>query len=106
MTAMTERLTRRHLSLEAFLRLPERKPALEYEHGEATQKVAPKARHSVLQTKFAEFVNRQAEPPKIAFAFIELRSTYAGMSRVPDVSVYRWERVPRDPDGRVANDFF
>lgn len=106
MTAMTERLTRRRLTLDEFLRLPERKPALEYEHGEVTQKVAPKARHSVLQSMVVEFINTRTRQSKIAFAFSELRSTFAGLSRVPDVSIYRWGRVPRDPDGRITNDIF
>jgi Uma2 family endonuclease len=38
-------------------------------------------------------------------AFPELRVTFGGNSRVPDVCVYRWERVPRDPAGRVADEF-
>jgi Uma2 family endonuclease len=25
---------------------------------------------------------------------------------VPDIAVYRWERIPRDEKGRIANDFF
>jgi Uma2 family endonuclease len=28
------------------------------------------------------------------------------MSRVPDIAVYRWDRIPRDDAGRVADDFF
>src|SRR5947208_16599976 len=94
------------LTLEAFLKLPEKKPALEFEDGRATQKVSPKGRHSVLQAKVAEYLNRFAEPRKLAFAFPELRATYAGISLVPDVSVYRWERIPRDEAGRVADDFW
>lgn len=104
MTAMTERLTERRLTLEEFLRLPERKPALEYEHGEVTQKVAPKAKHSVLQTMTAEFINRRMRRRKLAFAFTELRATFSELSRVPDVAVYRWDRIPTDPDGRIADD--
>ena len=38
-------------------------------------------------------------------AFPELRTTYAGYSRVPDVAVYRWERIPVDESGKVANVF-
>ena len=25
---------------------------------------------------------------------------------MPDVALYRWDRIPRDPEGRVADDFF
>lgn len=98
-------VTEQRLTLEAFLALPEKKPALEYADGEVTQKVAPKGRHSALQTGLAEWVNRVARPRKLARAFTELRSTYARSSRVPDVSVYRWQRLPRDARGRIADDF-
>ena len=42
-------IQQRELTLEAFLKRPERKPALEFMHGKVRQKGAPKARHSVLQ---------------------------------------------------------
>jgi Uma2 family endonuclease len=99
-------ITERPMTLEAFLKLPEQKPALEFEDGVVTQKVSPKGRHSVLQTKVAQRVNLFAEPKRMAFAFPELRTTYAGFSRVPDVSVYRWERIPLDATGQVLNEFF
>jgi Uma2 family endonuclease len=41
----------------------------------------------------------------VARAFTELRTTFAGASRVPDVAVYRWERIPVDASGQVANEF-
>jgi Uma2 family endonuclease len=40
-----------------------------------------------------------------AFAFAELRATYGGASHVPDVAVYRWQRIPLDDAGRVRNFF-
>jgi len=40
-----------------------------------------------------------------AYAFPELRSTFAGSSRVPDISVFRWERIPRDETGKLLNVF-
>ena len=100
MTAVGSRMT-----LEEFLRLPERKPALEFEDGEVTRKVSPKGRHSTLQTWLAQEINRQVLPDKRAHAFTELRATFATLSRVPDIAVYRWERIPRDAHGRVADDF-
>jgi Uma2 family endonuclease len=98
-------ISERQLTLEQFLELPERKPALEFDEGMVTRKVAPKGQHSRLETKLAEWFNRAAEPSRTAIAFAELRTTFAGSSLVPDVSVYRWERIPRDAAGRVANDF-
>jgi Uma2 family endonuclease len=98
-------ITQRRLTLEEFLKLPERKPALEYEDGRITQKVSPKGPHSRLQSKAAELINRQGEPGKHAMAFTELRTTFAQASRVPDVSVYAWHRIPRDARGWIADDF-
>ena len=93
------------LSLEEFLALPEVKPALEYVEGRVTQKVSPQGKHSALQTGLAELVNGICRPARIARAFTELRFRGLRASQVPDVSVYRWERIPRDPDGTVANVF-
>jgi Uma2 family endonuclease len=92
------------LTLEEFLALPERKPALEFEDGMVTQKVAPGARHSRLQYKLAEHLNHFAEPRQLAMAFPELRTTFAGSSVVPDVAVYRWERLPRNGEGDLEGD--
>ena len=94
------------MTLEQFLRLPERKPALEYDNGVVTQKVSPKGRHSALQIGVAEQINRQIRPGKLGRALTELRATYANMSRVPDIAVYRWDRIPRDAAGEVLDDFF
>jgi Uma2 family endonuclease len=93
------------LSLEEFLALPEKKPALEYENGWVTQKVSPQGKHSRLQLTVANLINAFTEPRRLALAFPELRTTFGGFSRVPDVSVYRWDRIPRDPNGEVAERF-
>src|SRR2546427_470977 len=93
------------LTLEEFLKLPEEEPALEYEDGEVTQKVSPQGRHSVLQGELVQRVNAFGRPRKLARAFPELRTTFAGRSRVPDVSVYLWERIPTTSEGRIADLF-
>src|SRR4051812_26640462 len=97
-------ITRQGLTLEEFLALPEKKPALEYENGVITQKVAPKLHHSLLQLQMANLFNRYTVPSKLAYAVPELRSTFAGRSRVPGVAVVRWDRLPRLPNGEVAED--
>jgi Uma2 family endonuclease len=96
----------KNLTLEEFLRLPEKKPALEFEDGEVTRKVAPKGKHSALQFSIAESLNGFAGPRRLGRAFPELRVSFAGASRVPDISLYRWERIPHDATGRIADDFF
>jgi Uma2 family endonuclease len=98
-------VTQERLSLEQFLELPEEEPALEFEDGVVSQKVSPKGKHSLLQLRIAERINRSTVSAKAAMAFPELRASYAGRSYVPDVSVYRWQRIAVDADGEVADDF-
>jgi Uma2 family endonuclease len=95
------------MTLEAFLELPDEKPALELEpDGTVVQKVSPKGRHSTLQSYFLETINGFALRQRQARAYPELRTIFGGAAYVPDVSVYRWERIPRDASGVVADDFF
>ena len=98
-------IAQRSLTLEEFLLLPEEKPALEYEDGRITQKVSPRGRHSLLELRIPNLINAFAEPARLALALPELRSTFAGASRVPDICVFRWERIPRSADGRIADLF-
>ena len=98
-------VSQKRLTLEEFLELPEQEPALEFEDGMVTQKVSPKGKHSVLQLELAQLLDRFARPRQLARAFPELRTTFGGASRVPDVAVYRWDRIPVDTMGRVGNDF-
>ena len=94
----------RRLTLEQFLALPERKPALEFADGVVTQKVAPKLWHSRLQWEVAALFNHFAEPRGLAFAFPELRCTFGGRSQVPDVAVIRWERLPVTASGELEQE--
>jgi Uma2 family endonuclease len=92
-------------SLEAFLELPETKPASEFINNKISQKPMPQGKHSRLQSKFSAYINQVVEELKIAYAFTELRCTFGGASIVPDIVVFRWDRIPRDPDGQIANKF-
>ena len=38
-------------------------------------------------------------------AFPELRCTFGGRSTVPDVTVFTWDRIPRDENGEIADMF-
>ena len=96
---------RQLLSLEEFLARPETKPASEYFNGEVTQKPMPKGKHSRLQSRLAREIDQFAEEAKIALALTELRCTFAGRSIVPDIAVIRWENLPRDEDGEIADRF-
>ena len=97
-------VTRQGLTLEEFLKLPERKPALEYADGVVTRKVTPKWKHSSLQAELVHRINTVARPLKSARAWPELRASFGGRSYVPDVVVYRAGRIPRDSAGEVPDD--
>jgi Uma2 family endonuclease len=67
--------------------------------------VSPQGQHGWLQGKLAELFIHFAEPLRLARAFTETRVTFDGASLVPDVVVYRWDRIPRTRAGEVANRF-
>ena len=93
------------LTLEEFLALPETKPASEYINGVTEQKPMPQGKHSTLQIELASAINQAGKTRKLAYAFTELRCTFAGRSIVPDIAVFEWQRIPVDKDGQIANRF-
>jgi Uma2 family endonuclease len=95
----------RPIAIDEFLQLPETKPASEFIHGEIIQKPMPQGEHSLLQVTLCETINQIAKLQKIAKAFPELRCVFGGLAIVPDIAVFRWERIPRTPSGRIANRF-
>ena len=97
--------TQPQLTLDEFLKLPETEPASDFINGEIIQKPMPQGEHSRLQTKFCNVINNVTESQKIACAFSELRCTFGGASIVPDVSVFRWDRIVKTSTGRIANRF-
>jgi Uma2 family endonuclease len=95
----------RRMTLDEFLELPETEPSLKYVGGVVRQKGAPPGQHATLQSEFVHVANALAKPPKLALALSELRTTFAGLSRVLDVAVYLWDRIPRLRNGLIANRF-
>jgi Uma2 family endonuclease len=93
------------ITLDEFLKLPETEPASEYIDGQIYQKPMPQGEHSRLQGKLVATINGVAEPQKIALALPELRCTFGGATIIPDVAVFRWERIPRTESGRITNRF-
>lgn len=92
-------------TLAEFLKLPETEPASEYVDGEIIQKPMPQGKHSVIQGEFVSTINTVLKSRRIARALLELRCTFGGGSIVPDVSVFVWDRIPRDENGEIANVF-
>lgn len=93
------------ITLEEFLQQRETEPACEYINGQISQKPMPQGEHSLLQVELYQAINRIAKPQKIALALSELRCTFGGATIVPDVAIFRWERIPRKASGRIANRF-
>ncbi len=93
------------LTLEAFLELPETKPASEFIQGRILQKAMPKGKHSRLQKKLLFKIDSIVMPEQVAESFPELRCSFGGRSIVPDVCVFTWARIPRDAGGEIANTF-
>jgi Uma2 family endonuclease len=93
------------ISIEEFLKLPETKPASEFIEGKIIQKLMPQGKHSTIRGGLICAIDSILKPDKIARAYPELRCTFGGRSTVPDVTVFAWDRIPRDDDGRVANVF-
>jgi Uma2 family endonuclease len=105
MVITVESVAQTSLSLDEFLQLPETKPYSEYIDGKIEQKPMPQGQHSVLQGRLVTAINDKVLPEKVAYALPELRFTFAGRSLVPDVSVFTWQRIPKDERGRIANRF-
>ena len=100
-------ITSQRLTFEEFLQLPEEEPALEYVDGVVTQKMSPKGPHGGLQAELAYLVKAFLRISPIAQVYTELRTNWTGeASLVPDLAVYRLERIPTKPTGEVADDFF
>jgi Uma2 family endonuclease len=92
-------------TLSEFLILPEIKPANELIDGVIYQKPMPQGKHSIIQRELTFTIDRPLRDQKIARAFPELRCTFGDRSTVPDIAVIRWDRIPRNLDGTVANVF-
>ncbi len=95
-------IAQQRMTLEAFLELPEEKPALELIDGVVRQKVSPDFLHGTLQMLTMSLINELTLPRELAIAVSEVRTTFARHSPVPDVSVYRWDRIPLDEDGNFG----
>jgi Uma2 family endonuclease len=93
------------LTLEAFLEMPETKPAQEFINGQIHPKPMPQGEHSITQGEFVTTLNAAIKPNKIALALPELRCTFGGRSIVPDVAVFTWDRLPKTESGRIGNKF-
>ena len=95
----------RSIILKEFLTLPETKPANEYIDEIIHQKPIPQGKRSLLQRELTFALTMAFRADKAAQVFPELRCTFGERSIVPDVAVFKTERIPRDDNGEIANVF-
>jgi len=93
-------ITPDRMTLDQFLALPEEEPPLELFGGEVTRKVSPKMFHSAIQIYLGPLFNAFCRPKRLGRAFSELRTSYEGISTVPDVVYFVQARIPRSADGK------
>ncbi|MFN8526198.1 MAG: Uma2 family endonuclease [Chloroflexota bacterium] len=98
-------LSHPRLTLDAFLALPEQEPPLEFVEGVVTQKMAPGAPHSVGQGTLLGRLFTYGERTGAVFAFPEQRLILDDATLVPDIAVYRADRVPYDEHGDIQEYF-
>ncbi len=89
------------ITLEDFLALPDTKPASEYIAGQVIQKPMPLGKHSLIRSELMMAINQ----PDNMLPFPELRCVFADCAVVPDLAVFKYENIPCDEDGTVANEF-
>ena len=94
------------MTLDAFLELPEVKPAREFGDGKVVHKVSPKAKHGFLQIEFGARTRELARSKHLGVVFSEIRCTFDGRSLVFDVAYFEWDRVPFEASGEPEDDLF
>ena len=92
--------TGKRAALEVCRRVPELEPPLEYYAGRIIQKLATRLVHSIIQSQFLLKLHTYCRPAKLGDVYLELRSTFGGISIVPDLSYFRQDRMP-DPTNPV-----
>ena len=98
-------VTPKRTSLAEFLQQPEVKPARELRHGMVSQKVPPSVPHSSIQTWLGHRIEGFGELTGTGRAFTEARLLLGEDTYVPDVVVYRWDRIPEDEHGNLPTYF-
>ena len=93
------------ITLDEFLKQAETKPAQEFFDHKIYTKPMPQGQHSTIQGELVTTINTVTKKHKIAWAFPELRCTFSGSSIVPDIAVFKWENLPVNEDGTIANKF-
>lgn len=102
MTIASQRMT-----LDEFLARYEHDPVLEFAQEVVTERASFSWNQSALRSILSQVINGHAEPRRLACAIPSLRITnrIAGISRIPDISVFVWDRIERDRSARRRGAF-
>ncbi len=65
----------------------------------------PEGEHSRIQSGLLSAIFQASEPRKLAMPLVELRCTFGGSALVPDIAVFEWQSIPRQPNGRIRVKF-
>jgi len=95
----------KQLTLEGFLDLLEAAPTSEVSEEELVPKAVPQGKRSILLRELSFFLKFACQSEQTFQSFPELCCTFGGRSIVPDISVFRTERIPREENGDIANFF-
>ena len=101
---MIRNLTKQ-LTLEGFLDLLETEPECESTDEDLDRTPVPQGKHSILLRELSFFLKLAFRPEQNAQAFPDLYCTFGDRSIVPDIAVFRAERIPRERNGNIANTF-
>ncbi|MFN8526081.1 MAG: Uma2 family endonuclease [Chloroflexota bacterium] len=93
------------MTVEEVLALPDEKPAFELIEGVVSRKISPTGEHGGLQGEWFWPIESRIRGARLGRTFPETRLVLDGRVLVPDLMVYRWDRVPRDADGRLPSIF-
>jgi Uma2 family endonuclease len=93
------------MTLAEFLQQPEVKPARELRHGRVSQKVSPSGPHGSIQLWFGHRIEGFLESTQAGRAFTETRLLLGEETYVPDLVMYRWDRIPEDEYGNLPTYF-
>ncbi|MEC4892547.1 MAG: Uma2 family endonuclease [Oscillatoria sp. PMC 1051.18] len=98
---MTLTTSEKALTLEQFLQLPdiEESPAWEFVDGERQRKTMSGAKHSRLQFRICEAINRLEGDYE---ALPELRCTFGNRSLIADITVTTKDSIPVDESGEIV----
>jgi Uma2 family endonuclease len=100
-------ITQGTMTLDEFLAQHELDRALEFERGVMTEKMPPAMGHGFIAALLVHWLNSFMLPRKLGIAAPETRITdpATGVSWIPDVSVFVWDRIERDPQAQERGSF-